>query len=189
MRPAGKAREARIWPICERRATQPGETQRRSNADGLAPRAAKGERPFDSRPDEPLAPFDKLREPRALSRGSGQARGERVRRTEVLRHVQRRGGRAGGHAAGRPLEPGRSASVCKNASQGPESAWGDGVATLGRRSGAPRIRRPAPRRCVLPACVSGDARRHALPRRLDCRWGQTRRILVTGRTSVEPRRV
>jgi hypothetical protein len=41
MRPAGKARDARIWPICERRATQPGGMQRRSNADGLAPRAAK----------------------------------------------------------------------------------------------------------------------------------------------------
>jgi hypothetical protein len=40
MRPAGKARDARIWPIFERRATQPGGMQRRSNADGLAPRAA-----------------------------------------------------------------------------------------------------------------------------------------------------
>jgi len=47
MRRAGKARDARIWPIFERRATQPGGMQRRSNADGLAPRAANllGESP------------------------------------------------------------------------------------------------------------------------------------------------
>jgi len=47
MRPAGKARDARIWPIFERRATQPGGMQRRSNADGLAPRAAKASRGKD----------------------------------------------------------------------------------------------------------------------------------------------
>ena len=32
MRPAGKARDARIWPIFEWRVTQPGGMQRRSNA-------------------------------------------------------------------------------------------------------------------------------------------------------------
>jgi len=34
---------------------------------------------------------------------------------------------------------------------------------LGCRRGATAIRRPAPRRCVLPACVSGDARWDVLP--------------------------
>ena len=48
MRPAGKARDARIWPIFERRATQPGGMQRRSNADGLAPRAVNTAAVFPS---------------------------------------------------------------------------------------------------------------------------------------------
>ena len=40
MRPAGKARRPRISGIFEGEATPPGGMQRRSNADGVAPRAA-----------------------------------------------------------------------------------------------------------------------------------------------------
>ena len=41
MRPSDKARGARISGIFERRATQSGGMQRRSNAGGLLPRAAR----------------------------------------------------------------------------------------------------------------------------------------------------
>src|SRR5881409_3754237 len=41
MRPAGKARRARIPGVFERGATQPAGMQRRPNAAGVSPRAAK----------------------------------------------------------------------------------------------------------------------------------------------------
>ena len=42
MRPAGKARRGKMLAVCDRGATQPGWMQRRSNAAGLSPRAARG---------------------------------------------------------------------------------------------------------------------------------------------------
>jgi hypothetical protein len=42
MRPGGKARRPSIPGVCEEGATQPDGMQRRSNADGVAPRAVKG---------------------------------------------------------------------------------------------------------------------------------------------------
>jgi hypothetical protein len=60
----------------------------------------------------------------------------------------------------------------QNASQGPMSRWGDGVASRApRRSGAPAFRRPIPRRCVLPACVSGTVSRHTPPRVIPAQAG------------------
>jgi len=69
--------------------------------------------------------------PRRLRRGFGAQGGvpcRESRRTKVLRHAQRQGRAAsaeasaprgaGGHAAARPLEPGRSASVCKTRRRG-----------------------------------------------------------------------
>ena len=41
MRLAGKAREGRILPVCDRRATPSARMQHRSNAAGLSPRAAR----------------------------------------------------------------------------------------------------------------------------------------------------
>src|SRR2546425_7778314 len=44
MRPAGKARRAIIPGVFERGATQPDGMQRRPNAAGVSPRAARGDR-------------------------------------------------------------------------------------------------------------------------------------------------
>jgi hypothetical protein len=48
MRPAGKARRPRIPGVFEGEATPPGGMQRRSNADGVAPRAASSRRAITS---------------------------------------------------------------------------------------------------------------------------------------------
>ena len=48
MRPSGKARRGKIPAVCDRGATQPGGMQRRSNAAGLSPRAAR--RPRSPKP-------------------------------------------------------------------------------------------------------------------------------------------
>src|SRR5439155_15346242 len=100
MRPDGKARRARIPGVFERGATQPAGMQRRPNAAGVSPRAAK-QRLDRARPDRAIVNLIDLEEYHASERSCSQTSTDQTRivvytvdAREVIRGMRDAGVRA-----------------------------------------------------------------------------------------------